>query len=123
MTIYVLSSIPAPLPPPTNLVATPMTTSIRLTWNPPGGTDDVPVNSYEINYEYSVIQCSGEGGSFPPITIRMIDGSLREYTIENSTITPVEEESKYNIILRAVNPVDTSEPSNIARATTTIASE
>ena len=100
-----------------------MTTSIQLTWDSPGGADDVPVNSYEINYEYSVIQCRNEGDSFPPITIRMIDGSLREYTIENSTITPVEEESEYNITLRAVNAVDRSEPSNIARATTAIASE
>ena len=100
-----------------------MTTSIRLTWDPPGGADDVPVNSYEINYEYSVNQCSDEGGSFPPVTIRMIDGSLREYTVENSTITPVEEDSDYTITLTAVNSVDRSEPSNIATATTAMASE
>ena len=77
------------------------------------------MDSYEINYEYTVNQCSGNEGSFPPVTAPIADGSLRAYTIENSDSTPVEEDSFYSTItLRAVNDVDTSEPSNSITATT-----
>ena len=82
------------------------------------------MDSYMLYYEYRVHQCSGDEGVFPPVTATITDGSLREYTIENSADTPVEEDSEYSTItLRAVNTVDTSEPSNSATANTGTASE
>jgi hypothetical protein len=77
-----------------------------------------------LHYNFRVRQCSGSEGNFPPITATIADGSLREYTIENSIATPVEEDSDYSTItLRAVNTVDTSEPSNSVTTTTGTASE
>lgn len=97
-----------------------MTTSILLTWEQPEGS----VDSYILNYEFSVNECSGNEGTFPPVTETIDDGSLRMYTIENSADTPVEEDSMYSsITLRAVNTVDTSEPSNSATANTMTAGE
>ena len=82
------------------------------------------MDSYMLYYEYTISQCSGNEGEYPPVTIRISDGSLREYTIENSSDTPVEEDSEYSAItLRAVNTVDTSEPSNSVTTTTGTASE
>ena len=109
--------IPAPLPAPTNLVAIGMTTSILLTWEQPEGS----VDSYILDYEFSINECSGNEGTFPPVRKTISDGSLRMYTIVNSADTPVEEDSMYYITLRAVNSVDTSEPSNSARVNTRIA--
>ena len=92
-----------------------MTTSIRLTWEQPEGS----VDSYILNYQFTVNQCSGNEGVFPPVQKVIADGSLREYTMENSADTPVEEDSTYSsITLRAMNTVDTSEPSNSATANT-----
>ena len=68
------------------------------------------VDSYEINYEYSVNECSGEGGSFPAVTVRGINGSLRTYTLTNSASTPVDEDSSFFITLAAVNSVMRSDP-------------
>ena len=97
-----------------------MTTSILLTWEPPEGS----VNSYELYYEFTVNQCSGNEGNFPSVTAPIADGSLRRYLLVNSTSTPVEEDSVYSTItLRSINTVDTSEPSNIATATTMTAGE
>ena len=82
------------------------------------------MDSYMLYYEYTVRQCSGNEGLFQPVTTRISDGSLREYTVENSSDTPVEEDSEYSTItLRAINIVDTSEPSNSVTATTGTASE
>ena len=82
------------------------------------------MDSYEIYYQYTVNECSGNEGSFPPVDATIADGSLRAYTIENSDSTPVEEDSIYfTITLRAVNVVDTSEPSNRVTVTTGQAGE
>ena len=118
--LQVLSSFTAPLPAPTNLMAIGMTTSIRLTWEQPEGS----VDSYVLTYQFTVNQCSGNESIFPPVQAIITDGSLREYTIENSSDTPVEEDSMYSsITLRAMNRVDTSELSNSATATTMTAGE
>ena len=115
-----LSSFTAPLSAPTNLMAVGMTTSIRLTWEQPEGS----VDSYILNYQFTVNECSGSEGNFPPVQAVIADGSLREYTIENSADTPVEEDSMFSsITLRAVNTVDTSEQSNSATANTMTAGE
>ena len=82
------------------------------------------MDGYMLYYEYTVRQCSGDEGDFPPVSTRIADGSLREYTIENSSDTPVEEDSQYSTItLRAINTVNMSEPSNSVSATTGTASE
>ena len=112
-----MSSLADPLPFPTNLRVTQfLATSINLTWNQPQGAD--AVDSYEINYSYTVIECATEEGFFPAVTVREVDGSLRSYTIMNSSTTPVEEDSIYSISLTAVNSVGRSESSNTVMVTT-----
>ena len=107
----------APLPRPTILMATsPSPTSITLTWEQTEGAD--AVDSYEINYQYIVKQCIGEGGSFPAITVMEINGSLRSYTLTNSALTPVEEDSLFSISLTAVNDVEMSASSESAMTAT-----
>ena len=93
-------------------------TSITLTWEQPEAPD--AVDGYEINYSYDVIECLRDGDTqpFPPVTVTLNNGSLRNYTIMNSTTTPVEEDSQYNISITAVNSVGQSGPSNMAFTTT-----
>ena len=52
----------------------------------------------------------------------MIEGSLRNYTLENSTATPVEENSTYTIFLSAINSNGASDTS-ITEASTQGSSE
>ena len=68
------------------------------------------VDSYEIRYEYRVNECSEGMGSFQPVTVMGINGSLRSYTLTNSASTPVEEDSTFFITVTAVNSVTRSEP-------------
>ena len=93
-----------------------LATSISLTWDQLEGAD--AVGSYEINYSYTVMECGSEGGNFPTVTISEPDGSLRSYTITNSSVAPVEEDSMYSISLTAVNSVDRSIPSNTMEVAT-----
>ena len=65
---------------------------------------------YEIYYEYSVNECIGERGSFSSATVMLHNGSLRSYTLTNSSSTPVEEDSSFFITLRAVNSTLMSDP-------------
>ena len=106
MMIY--DSITGPLPAPTMLMtSSPTPTSITLTWEQPEGAD--AVEGYEINYMYSIMQCVGEvEGDFPAISVMLNDGSLRSYTITNTSSTLVQEDSTYTITLRAVNSVTRS---------------
>ena len=89
-------------------------TSITLTWEQPEGAD--AVGGYEINYSYDVIECVRDGDTrlFQPVIVTLNDGSLRSYTIMNSSTTPVEEDSQYTISITAVNSVGRSGPSNMA---------
>ena len=65
---------------------------------------------YEINYEYTVNECIGEGGSFPAIIVTLNNGSLRRYTWSNSSSTPVEEDTTFSsITLTALNSVTRSD--------------
>ena len=66
------------------------------------------MDRYEIIYDHIVNECGGMG-SFPTVTVVLDDGSLRRYTLTNSTSTPVEEDSMYFISLRAVNSVTRSD--------------
>lgn len=107
-----------PLPPPVNLMADGMTTSIHLTWEQPDGSADA-VGSYEINYMYTVDECRSEGGNFSPVTVTLSNhyGSLRSYTLNNSLLTPVEEDSIYSITLIARNSVTESRSDTTLTAT------
>ena len=87
---------------PMNVMATPGTTSIMLTWDQDGG--DV-VDSYEIVYTYNVNAYPGScvRSNNDPITVTVNDGSTRSFTLSNSAETPVEEDSTYTISLTAIN--------------------
>ena len=114
------TSTAAPLPAPINLVATPMTTSITLTWEQPEGAN--AVDSYDINYSILIEECVREGvGSLPPVEVSVDNSTLRSYmyTLSNSSSTPVEEYSLFRVSLTAVNSVTRSVPSQFAIVTTT----
>ena len=70
------------------------------------------MEKYEINYLYIIEECQLEGGrTFPPVTVPVNDGTLRRYTLNNSGLTPVEEDSDFRITLTAANSVTRSGPS------------
>ena len=64
---------------------------------------------YEIIYDRTINECGGGIGNFPTVTVVLDDGSLRSYTLTDSSSTPVEEDSMYFITLRAVNSVTRSD--------------
>ena len=102
--------VTAPLPAPTILtVSSPTPTSIFLTWDQPEGSADA-VDRYQINYNYSVEECSSEGSTFPTVIVILNNGSLRSYNLINSSFTPVEEDGIYFISLTAMNSVTLSDP-------------
>ena len=69
------------------------------------------MDDYEIEYERSIHECRDEGmGNFPAITVMGVNGSLRSYTLANSSSTIVDEDSTFFITLTAVNSVTRSEP-------------
>ena len=103
-----ISIVIASLPVPTALmVSSPTPTSITLIWEQPEGAD--AVDGYEIGYDRIVNECGGDIGSFPTVTVMLNSGSLRSYTLTNSSSTPVEEDSRHFITLRAVNSVTRSD--------------
>ena len=71
-----------------------------------------------MSYNFTVHECSGDEGKFPPVTV-MLNGSTRSYTIINSSTTPVEEDSTYSILLTAVSGVVRSTTTSIIVTTTT----
>ena len=89
--------------------SSPSPTSILLTWEQPEGAD--AVDRYEIYYRFTINECANEGGTFRPVNFTVNIGSLRNYTVTNSTLTPVEEDGRYVISLTAIN--------NVTRSTTT----
>lgn len=109
-----------PLPSPVNLVADGIIASIHLTWEQPGGSADA-VDSYEVIYTYIIDECQREeGGDFTwgPVTVTFgNNGSLSSYTITNSSLTPVEEDSIYSITMIARNNVTESRSDTILTST------
>ena len=75
------------------------------------------VLGYEIQYNFTIRECQESSEIFWNITIN--NSSLRNYTLVNSTDTPVEEDSDYFIMLTAVNSDGKNEPTTIE--TTTLA--
>ena len=98
-----------PLPPPTNVTATaPLAKSLYLEWQQSDGAG--AVESYEINYCFTINECRDDNESNPRCyNVSMIDGSQRSYNITDSSDHPVEEDSTYNVTLTAVNSVALSE--------------
>ena len=83
---------------PTNLAAIATSTSITLTWTQPEPLD--LVHSYVITYTYVVRECSGVNET---VIVSVNDSSVRRYAIQNSTETPIEEDSVYSVSLVAVD--------------------
>ena len=110
-------SLLVPLPSPTNLVVTEaLATAITIRWDQMEGAD--AVEGYKISYSFIITECTGGEGVFPLIPVTLNDGSLRMYTITNTTDTPVEEHSMYTIVIMAVNSVGESGMSNIVMVNT-----
>lgn len=77
-------------------------TSITITWE-----KDLysTLLSYELQYNYTIRGCK----TYTEEGKKVISGSLRSYTLRNSSETPVEEDSAYSIFLIAVNSDGRSE--------------
>ena len=78
--------------------------SITITWKQNLSSDDF---WYELRYNFTIRACenyAGEGN-------RVINSSFRSFTLENTSETPVEEDSIYSILLIAVNSAGRSEAS------------
>lgn len=90
---------------------TASSTSITITWNQNTSSD---VIRYELRYNFTIRECEIRSDN---IEVGMINGSLRNYTLENSTETPVEEDSDYTIFLSAIN-FDGASDSSITEVST-----
>ena len=100
---------------PTIIKISSESTSITITWEQDLFSD---VLGYEIQYNFTIRKCPGNSWNVWNVTIS--DSSLRNYTLVNSTVTPVEEDSDYFIMFSAVNSNGKSEPVTIE--TNTLAS-
>ena len=90
------------IPMITNVSAS--STSITITWKQNLSSDDF---WYELRYNFTIRTCenyTGEGN-------RVINSSFRSFTLENTSETPMEEDSIYSILLIAVNSAGRSEAS------------
>ena len=96
--------------------AAPQANSLHLEWQQSDGAD--AVESYKINYCFSVNECKDEHNSSNYcFTIHRTDGSLRSYDITDTTDHPVEEDSTYNnISVIAVNSVTSSQKAELSKS-------
>ena len=90
-------------------------TSIIFTWEQPQGAD--AVDCYEIKYNFTINECYRTNHGYRSFTVEINNGSARSYNLLNSTATPVEEDSMYNITLTAGNSVARSEVKTIKTVT------
>ena len=62
--------------------------------------------------EYSINEYIGERDNFSSdsVTVMLNNGSLRSYTLTNSSLTPMEEDSSFFITLKAINGAMMSDP-------------
>ena len=114
--MYILSPfvfVLAPLPPPTNLmVIETLGTSISLSWTQSEGAD--AVDRYEISYSLTINGCLELGTT----SRGSIDaGSVTTYTLVDSGSNPIEEDSVYDISVRAVNSVAMSDQAKTTATT------
>ena len=73
------------------------------------------VDGFNISYTFTINECDG---SEETANVFLFDSSLRSYTITDSSATPVEEDSRYTIVIIAVNGTSMSESSDTAERTT-----
>ena len=99
---------------PTIIKISSESTSITITWEQDLSSD---VLGYEIQYNFTIRECPGNSWNVWNVTIS--DSSLRNYTLVNSTDTPVEEDSDYFLMFSAVNSDGKSEPVTIETNTST----
>ena len=80
---------------------------------------DNAVESYKIQYSFTIRECTGDSEMAIPHTNDKLKMTMarNHYTIHNSANTPVEEDSDYNISLIAVNS-DVSSPVAVIMGTT-----
>ena len=90
--------------------------SIIITWDQDLSSE---VQWYELQYNFTIRECEIRSGN---VEVGMIDRFLRKYTLENSTETPIEEDSAYTVFLSAVNFDGTSD-TNMSEISTQGASE
>ena len=109
----IVVDLPA-MPNITNVMAS--STSITITWDQNTTSD---VIWYELRYNFTIRGCEIQSDNY---TIDMIEGSRRNYTLENSTTTPVEEYSAYTIFLSA-NNYDGASDTSIMEVSTQQSSE
>ena len=102
------------MPNITNVTAS--STSITITWDQNTTSDII---WYELRYNFIIRGCEIQSDNY---TIDTIEGSRRNYTLEHSTETPVEEYSVYTIFLSA-NNFDGASDTSIMEASTQESSE
>jgi hypothetical protein len=90
-----------PLPSLSNLQVVPTATAINITWTASGD-----IEHFNVTYGHTVNRCSDPPGD--PTTETISDGSMRMHTL-----TDLNEDSNYTIVVRAINP------QGYAEATTT----
>ena len=100
---------------PTITDISPESSSITITWEQDLSSD---VLWYEIQYNFTIREClDNTWNAWNIWNVTINNGSLRNYTLVNSTVTPVEEDSDYFIMLTAVNSDGKSEPTVIETST------
>ena len=88
VSLLVESAAPGPV---TNLqMTTPSATTLPIIWTASGTID-----SFQVTYSYSINRCSEQGTS---VTDTITDGSVRAHTLSG-----LNEDSRYTIIVRAIN--------------------
>ena len=106
MLLLITESVPSP---PMIMAMPTSPTSITVTWDHLSGGPDV--DSFEINYNYILNECSSVRNQ--TVNVIISNSSQRSYIIENGPDTPVEEDSRYSISIIARNSVGRSEPSSV----------
>jgi hypothetical protein len=86
-------------------VASPAATSLHITWTVSGFID-----RFEVTHRYTINRCLDAGG---PVTVNINDGLMRAYTLDN-----LNEDSRYNITVRAINTEGSRMASVIANTST-----
>ena len=93
---------------PTNLTALSTSNSITLTWTRPVLAEEV--RRYLIMYTYTVRGCSTISSQ---VTVLVNDSYTKNYTIANGPMSPIEEDSTFNITVFAEYNYDAANESRI----------
>ena len=101
--LYICTTVDLPAKPIITNVSAASTT-ITITWEQDLSSEEF---WYELRYNFTIRACENytEKGN------KVINRSFRSFTLENTSETPVEEDSNYSILLIAVNSAGRSEAS------------